>query len=139
MKVYVAAPWRRKPDAIEAGKTLTAAGYEVTSRWFDHDGDPNDPSGINTPLHQIQQQAREDIQDVLRANALVVLNLQKSEGKAVETGIALAHGIPVISVGDRSNIFQALGFEVATLEDAIARLNVLRSAIEDIREGTVTY
>lgn len=119
MKVYVAAPWRRKLDAIEVGLRLTAAGIEVTSSWFTHEGDPNDPSGHTSPIEDVRYQAREDIKDVLRADYVLVLNLQKSEGKAVETGIAIANGIPVISVGTRSNIFQTLGHEVSTVAEAI--------------------
>lgn len=122
MKIYVAAPWVRKDDAIQAGEKLKAAGHTITSRWFTHEGDPNDPTGATVELERIQHQALQDIQDVRAAEVLVVLNLQKSEGKAVETGIAIAAQIPVISVGTRSNIFQTLGTEVATLEDAIALL-----------------
>jgi nucleoside 2-deoxyribosyltransferase len=120
MKVYVAAPWKRKAEAIEAGRQLEAAGFEVTSTWFTHEGDPNDPSGKLSPISVVRQQAKEDIKDVLRAHYVVVLNLQKSEGKAVETGIAIHAGIPFISVGERSNVFQTLGHEVNTVADAIA-------------------
>ena len=110
MRVYVAAPWKRKQDAI-------------TSRWFEHPGDPNDCAGLTESVDEVRAQAAEDIYDVLSAEALVVLNLQQSEGKAVETGIALMAQIPVISVGPRSNIFQTLGTEVATVEEAIQVLD----------------
>lgn len=122
MKIYVAAPWVRKVDAIQAGELLKAAGHEITSRWFTHEGDPNDPTGSTVDIGTIRAQAEDDFRDVCRADTLIVLNLEKSEGKAVETGIAIANGIPVISVGKRSNIFQTLGKEVATLEDAIEHL-----------------
>jgi hypothetical protein len=56
---------------------------------------------------------------------LVVLNLEKSEGKAVETGIALMNNIPIVSVGTRSNIFQTLAIEVETVQEAIAALDRL--------------
>lgn len=123
MKVYIAAPWVRRLTAISVGDQFIAAGHEVTSRWFYHEtsagGDPNDATGSSSPIANIRHQALEDIADVRRADVLVVLNLQKSEGKAVETGIAIAANIPVISVGPRSNIFQALGAEVETPEDAL--------------------
>lgn len=124
MKIYIAAPWVRRPEAIAIGEQFKAAGFELTSRWFHHvtDGDPMDSSGITCDQESIRFQAHEDIADVRRADALVVLNLQKSEGKAVETGIAIAAGIPVISVGKRSNIFQALGFEVDTVDEALTIL-----------------
>lgn len=122
LRVYVAAPWVRKADAIAAGKVLEANGFEVTSRWFHHEGDPQDFAGTKSSLDSIRQQAFEDLQDVQRAEVLIVLNLEKSEGKAVETGYALALGNSIISVGPRSNIFQTLGTEVATLSDAIIAL-----------------
>lgn len=128
MKIYVAAPWVRRPEAIEAGEQFKAAGHDLTCHWFHHvtDGDPNDSTGVTCNPESIRQQAAEDIDDVMRADVLVVLNLQKSEGKAVETGIAIAAGIPVISVGPRSNIFQALGHEVATVDEALAVLATIR-------------
>jgi nucleoside 2-deoxyribosyltransferase len=124
MKVYIAAPWVRRPEAIAVGEQFVAAGHELTCQWFHHetDGDPLDSTGVTCNPASIVFQAKEDIADVRRADVLVVLNLQKSEGKAVETGIALAAGIPVISVGPRSNIFQALGTEVATVDEALAFL-----------------
>jgi nucleoside 2-deoxyribosyltransferase len=125
VKVYLAAPWVRKQEAIAAGEQLRAAGHEVTSRWFNHEGNPHDSTGITEDIEQIRIQAREDINDVMSADALVVLNLEMSEGKAVETGIALAYNLPVISVGGRSNIFQALGVEVNSLDDAIQVLNLV--------------
>jgi nucleoside 2-deoxyribosyltransferase len=124
MKVYIAAPWVRRPEAIEAGKRFKAAGHILTCNWFHHetDGDPLDSTGVTCNPDSIRFQANEDIADVRRADVLVVLNLQKSEGKAVETGIAIAAGIPVISVGPRANIFQALGTEVGTVDEALAFL-----------------
>lgn len=123
MKIYIASPWCRKAEAIEIGKQFDAAGHDVTSRWFHHQGDPQDPAGLQTSLDAIQHQAQEDIRDVLRSDAFVVLNLERSEGKAVETGIALAASIPVFSVGPRSNIFQALGTEVTDVAECLRLLD----------------
>src|SRR5262245_60341520 len=121
-RVYIAAPWVRRREAIEIGRQFEAAGFEITSRWFHHEGSDTDPAGLDYPIEHIRNQAREDIADVMRADALVVVNLQKSEGKAVETGVALANGIPVVSVGQRSNIFQTLGTQVASVAEAIEYL-----------------
>ncbi len=122
MKIYVAGPWVRKAEVIEAANLLRAEGHFITSRWFEHVGDPKDNTGSSLPADEIRFQAEQDILDVLAADVIVVLNLEKSEGKAVETGVALANGIPLISVGKRSNIFQILGTEVATIEEAVALL-----------------
>lgn len=122
MKLYVAAPWVRREEAIEIAAKFVKAGHEITSRWFHHVGDPTDATGKVLDQDEVSKQALEDIEDVRRADTLIVLNLQKSEGKAVETGIAIAAGIPIISVGTRSNIFQILGREVETIEEALAIL-----------------
>lgn len=70
-------------------------------------------------------EARMDMFDVIRADVVLVLNLAKSEGKAVEQGIALAREIPIIVVGlDRFNVFQYLPQYtfVKTVEEAIQLL-----------------
>jgi len=123
MKIYIAAPWRRKPEAVAAGEKFAQAGFEVTSRWFDHHGDPNDSSGLTESDKAIRIQACEDLLDVSRSDYVVVLNLEKSEGKAVETGYAIALGIPFVYVGPRPNIFQTLGTgPFYSVEDAIQYL-----------------
>jgi len=127
LKVYIAAPWVRREEAKAVGEQLVAAGHDITSRWFQHQGDPNDSTGSALDPKEVRRQAREDISDVFRADALVVLNLEKSEGKAVETGIAIALDTPVISVGKRSNIFQSLAYEVENVEEALTVLTILRS------------
>jgi nucleoside 2-deoxyribosyltransferase len=127
VKVYIAAPWVRKAEAISAGREFEAAGHLVTSRWFYHGdgGNAMDSTGITQPIEDIREQAWGDIEDVCGSDVLVVLNLEKSEGKAVETGIALMNNIPIVSVGTRSNIFQTLAIEVETVQEAIAALDRL--------------
>lgn len=123
MKVYIAAPWVNKAEAIAAAEKVTAAGHEVTSHWFNHPGDPTDSTGKSSPDNVIYAQAHIDWEDVLAADAVVVLNLTKSEGKAVETGIALQAGKKIIFVGtERTNIFQTLAPWVETVEAAIEQL-----------------
>jgi len=127
MRIYIAAPWVRKADAITASEQFKAAGHTVTSRWFDHDGNPSDSSGLSISNEEARRQAAEDIFDILGSEALVVLNLQVSEGKAVETGIALIAGLPVISVGRRSHVFHSLCIEVETLAQALEALDTLEA------------
>jgi hypothetical protein len=73
------------------------------SRWLRiHDDDTKDPWAR-------RREAQADWADVLDSDVLLLLNLEKSEGKAVEQGIALQAGIPIIAVGDTySNVFQHL-------------------------------
>lgn len=123
MKVYIAGPWVRRPEVREAAKKLEAAGHEVTSRWlYEHEGNPNDSSGLLNPDSYIREQALDDVADVLRADVFIILNLQKSEGKAFEMGVAYMASKPIICVGQRFNIFCTFGRTVDTIEDAIALL-----------------
>jgi len=101
MKVYIAAPWKRKLDAKLASHLLTAAGHVVTSRWIDYHGDTTDPE-------ELAIEAVNDMEDLDAADVLLLLNLEKSEGKAVETGIALVEGLWILGVGQPSNVFHYL-------------------------------
>ena len=65
------------------------------------------PIGDASSHDELASQAHADIYGVISADVLVLLNLAKSEGKAVEQGIALNRGIPIVAVGTaRTNIFQ---------------------------------
>ncbi len=116
--VYLAAPWVRRIQARIARRALQDAGYVVTSRWLDVD---------ETKTTQAAE-AQNDFDDLVQCDALVVLNLEKSEGKAVEQGIALGRKMPIIAVGEeRLNVFQHLPRIklVPTLDAAIVELDRL--------------
>lgn len=139
MKVYVAAPWTCKEDAKRYADALEAAGHTITKKWWEHREVPGylDP-GISVPSRkELEQQAAEDVAGVLDAEAFVLLNLEKSEGKAVETGVAitsallLAYGHTTkgvstfIIVGEhRTNLFHyvPLWESAETIEDVVALL-----------------
>jgi hypothetical protein len=114
VKIYVAAPWKRKADARVAADTLELAGHVVTSRWIDYHGDTDDPE-------ELASEAINDMEDIDEADVFLLLNLEPSEGKAVETGIALVEGLEVIGVGQPSNVFHYLPdiLWVDTLAEAI--------------------
>lgn len=104
-RVYIAAPWVSKDVARIAGAAFEQAGFEITKKWWEHrDVDMEDSESAQ----ELYEQADEDITGVLSADVFVLLNLGKSEGKAVETGIALSEGLPMILVGKRSNLFHFL-------------------------------
>ena len=128
--IYVAAPWKRKDEAREAKCILEKEGFIVTSRWIDLHGDVDkmDPS----TRAYIEEQSIHDVEDVYDADVLVLLNLEKSEGKACETGMALAEGIPVILVGERTNIFHWLPVivQVDNLQGAISQLKEWSKVID---------
>lgn len=114
MRIYIAAPWVRRREARLASEIVEAAGHQVVSRWLTVHGGNDDPAVL-------AREAQNDIDDVRAVEALILLNYQKSEGKAVETGIALALAMPIIVVGKPTNIFHHLPDVVLvdTLDEAL--------------------
>jgi glycosyltransferase involved in cell wall biosynthesis len=102
MRVYVAAPWAARHTAREVAGVFRTEGFEITRNWWDCECADDD-------YDMLGEHAIEDIYAVEDADAFVLLEISRSEGKAVEMGVALASGIPVIVVlyGDMpTNIFQ---------------------------------
>jgi nucleoside 2-deoxyribosyltransferase len=100
--VYVAAPWVEREEAQRVATMLRDVGFRVTSRWHALHPDSDDPI-------YLEEQAQNDWDDLHDAHAMVLINSQKSEGKAVEQGIAIANGIPIVAIGrKKNNIFQYL-------------------------------
>lgn len=113
MNIYLAAPWRDKEVAREAGRKLISAGHTITEPWWDH----TDVNGLDEFADELRRQAYADLRGVGGADVFVLLNTGKSEGKAVELGYALAckeaTGFPdILLVGKRgehsSNVFHFL-------------------------------
>jgi hypothetical protein len=124
MRVYIAAPWKRKAEARVAAERLRDAGYTIASRWIVCHGDTKDPE-------QLEIEANNDREDIAAADYFVLLNLEVSEGKAVETGIALTEGIPIIGVGRPSNVFHHL--------PEIVWVNTLTEAIEALHAFDIVH
>lgn len=124
MRVYVACPWKHKHAAVATAQLLRAEGHEVTSRWHDIASNSVDSSGHDAPFEVCKQEAYNDITDVMLADIVLVLNIERSEGKAVEQGIAIARGIPILLVGTRSNVFHYVDSVtvVSTYAEALTRL-----------------
>jgi nucleoside 2-deoxyribosyltransferase len=119
--VYLAAPWIDKGVMEERAGLFEKAGYSITHKWWNYDGDE-----LEEKDEFLETCARQDWQGVLDADAVVVFNTSKSEGKAVEQGIALASHIPIIVIGKRGevskNVFHYLDscyWWVPTVEAAI--------------------
>lgn len=116
MRLYIAAPWNNKDEARAAALLFEKAGHTITQKWW------NEPPGAD-----LDCSARADWKGVTTANVVIVLNIAKSEGKAVEQGIALQAGIPIVGVRGRKqlNVFQHLTPEftwLQTVEEAIEYL-----------------
>lgn len=124
MKIYIAAPWAHRDEARQRAAQAEAAGHEITHDWWDTEvADDNEV--------ELARCAYNDLMAVRRADVLIVLNLAQSEGKAVETGMAIAwqweYGKPwIYIVGKRSNIFHRLNvfkvWMVDTFEDVLKDL-----------------
>ena len=102
---------------------IERAGHTITHRWWDVEDLPGSyPSNVDDPFYE--SCAVDDYLGVVNADAVIVLNMSKSEGKAVEQGIALTLGKPVFVVGVRTHIFHYLPnfYMVASVDEALERL-----------------
>lgn len=122
MKLYICAPWMDRDNLPAIAAKFEAAGHEITWKWWATDdiaeGEDNHVS--------LREQALHDYYGVTDCDTLILLNTKKSEGKAVEQGIALANLIPIIAIGKRGdgtsmNVFHYLEDYtwVETVEEAL--------------------
>lgn len=122
---YVAAPFQHQAEARAVRDLFEQNGIITTSNWIDLE------DSLNRTDEYMTRCAVTDFDDVRRADTLVVLNICKSEGKSVETGIALDQGKPVIIIGNNRdetmNIFHWLP-QVVHVGDAVHALQLLLAA-----------
>jgi nucleoside 2-deoxyribosyltransferase len=98
MTFYLAAPYPQHDTARELRAALQAHGHVCTARWLDAPSDLNAEWALN------------DLADLDAAAVLVALNDAEwanvgTGGRHTELGYALARGIPVVLVGERTQIF----------------------------------
>ena len=105
MIIYVASPWKFRHEANQVAQQYKAKGHTIVSRWHSEWADLDDSTITEA---QKRDEAEKDVADVMVCQCLVVLNWEKSEGKAVEQGIAIARHTPIIVVGAASNVFHSL-------------------------------
>lgn len=104
LSVYLAGPWADRAQVRAVRDQLVEAGIPVNSRWIDsHHTDE-----ANVTHEDMAIEAWNDIEDVVKSKVLMVWNSQKSEGKAFETGVAIALQKDVIIIGERTNVFHHL-------------------------------
>jgi nucleoside 2-deoxyribosyltransferase len=126
-RVYLAGPWVDRIIAKSIAGTLEKAGYTITHPWWNYEGEDQDKE---TP-ESLAKFAQMDVDAVRTADAVVVYNSAKSEGKAVEQGLAIAWNKPIIVITpwDRpsSNIFHNLSnyTHVTNLHAALEKLSGL--------------
>lgn len=100
MKVYLAGPWIYKGDMAEIAAQFERAGHTITHKWWLIENIPENERSIDL----LRIQAEMDVQGVRDADVVVVMNSAKSEGKAVEQGIAIAMDKNIIAVGTRGEV-----------------------------------
>lgn len=94
-RYYLAAPFAQREEAKGVRKLINKTlGWECEATWIDKHL-TNDAA---TPA-QLAAEADEDLGDIVASDVFVLLNSGMSEGKAVETGYALAEGIPIVVIG----------------------------------------
>lgn len=124
MKIYLAARYSRREELCGYRAELEALGHTVTARWLNgshqisdngtpigDDGESLVEFGQTERAAQLRQHfAEEDLADVIRADLLVAFtepprSSASRGGRYVEMGVAIGHGIPVVIVGPRENVF----------------------------------
>jgi len=129
--IYLAAPWVDRTMMESVALQFEEAGYGITHRWWFKE---STPVGDRTPEF-MRQCAVEDVRGVAEADVVVVFNTGKSEGKAVEQGLAIAWGVPIVSIGKlgeySNNVFHYL--------DNYKWVETIPEAINCIKEHAVGF
>lgn len=129
MKLYLAAPWKDRASIAEIAGKLEAQGHSITKKWWEVE---DVPEGTAKAPEVLRQQAQDDMDGVVRADLVLVINTAKSEGKATEQGIALALNKPILIVGKRgefsANVFHyMLNYNwVETVDEALKVLGTIK-------------
>jgi hypothetical protein len=93
----------------EMASLFEEAGHKITHKWWEAEDTPENDRTVNV----LAEQAGLDMYGVRNCDALVLFSTGKSEGKAVEQGLALAWEKPIVAIGKRgefsSNVFHYLG------------------------------
>lgn len=120
-KVYIACGLNHASTASSVMREFRIAGFEVTYDWTEH----NKVKGWD----RLRTVASLEANGVAQADVLVALASMGGRGTHTEIGMALAHGIPVVLIGEYdptdSCSFYALCEHVATTTDAISRVKAL--------------
>lgn len=133
MKVYLAAPYAVRDTVKQLAAELQRVGFTVTSSWLDetHDIKPGtEGAAVDLNDAQVAAHARQDFADIDKAGQFVLFTAKAcgaegGGGRHVETGYALARGIPVIIIGEPENVFHRLGANVTVVpnwHDAVLEL-----------------
>jgi hypothetical protein len=131
-KIYVAGYLENTERMRHVRSLLQSHGFIVTSRWID-EGDDQAKRRLEVWEGKIDEDpekfaffARRDLADIDEARFVVFFSAgdgrMSSGGRHIEMGYALAKGYPVVIIGPRENVFQALPYfgHFDTVEDFLA-------------------
>jgi nucleoside 2-deoxyribosyltransferase len=108
VRIYLAGPWVERGVIRELSAELTTAGHTITHPWWDYEGEDQHAESPEF----LRDCAKLDVEAVYQCDAVVVWNTQKTEGKAVEQGLAIAWDKPIVCITPgqppSSNIFHYL-------------------------------
>lgn len=123
-RFYLAARYGRREELVDYAADLVQRGHAVTSRWLagGHQAEALDAGGAGDPgrwpLDEAVRFAQEDIDDLLRADAVVSFTEEPRAtssrgGRHVEFGMALERRLSgedrlLVIVGPRENVFHCL-------------------------------
>ena len=133
MKIYIAAPWAHRGDMPGISERFEQSGHEITWKCWTT---PDIPENADRNK-ELTLQAHNDMNGVIDADLLVLVNSAKSEGKSVEQGIAISNRKPIIAIGKlgavSQNVFHYLPQYkwVETVEDAVNAVNLLQWAVDN--------
>jgi len=101
--VYIAGRTEDQAVAVTLRERLARHGIACTSTWLG-------PNGI---IPDLKKAALICLQDIARADAVVIVNPEKvhrtgTGGRHTEVGIAIGTGKPVVVIGKRENVFHHL-------------------------------
>lgn len=120
LRAYLAAPYAAREQVRGYALDLVNVGVDVTASWLDETGEINAGTTGSAPgldPAEVARHAATDLDDIERCDVLVLFTAASlgmtpadaaSGGRHVETGYALAKGIPVIVVGEPENVFHQL-------------------------------
>lgn len=124
MRIYLAAPWVDRDLAQRYAKFIESKGHVITHPWWNYEGADQTLESEEF----LKDCAKHDVAGVETADVVIVLNTNKSEGKAVEQGLAIAFEKPIICMtpgaAPTHNIFHHLSNyrHVKTMEQAVDAL-----------------
>lgn len=135
--VYLAGPYAARARLNAYAEDLRGMLVDVTASWLDetHDITPGTlDAATDLSDAEVAHHAATDLEDIANADLLVLITADvagvpgaSSGGRHVETGVAIANGIPVLVVGQPENVFHRLGpgervWITPTWESALARI-----------------